>query len=66
MYELRLIFFLLISIYIGRIHAQTTAEKVGENWQLLIDGEPYEIKGATFGYDEDIDNYDTYFNMRWC
>ena len=29
--------------------------------KLLIDGEPFEIKGITFGYNEDVANYDKYF-----
>ncbi|WP_298340294.1 glycoside hydrolase family 2 TIM barrel-domain containing protein [uncultured Algibacter sp.] len=41
--------------------AQTTIQKQGKSWQLLVDGKPFDIKGVTFGYDKDIANYDTYF-----
>ncbi|NNC51109.1 MAG: hypothetical protein HKO01_11290 [Flaviramulus sp.] len=52
---------LLISITIGNSYAQTTIDKINGNWELLVDGKPFEVKGVTFGYDNDIDNYDTYF-----
>ncbi|MEM9931689.1 MAG: glycoside hydrolase family 2 TIM barrel-domain containing protein, partial [Bacteroidota bacterium] len=35
--------------------------KVDDQWQLLVDWTPYEIKGATFGYDHDVEQYDAYF-----
>ena len=41
--------------------SQTTVEKVDNKWTLKVNGEPFKIKGATFGYDKDVDNYDTYF-----
>ncbi|NND10615.1 MAG: hypothetical protein HKN96_05360 [Flavobacteriaceae bacterium] len=41
--------------------AQTTVEKIGGQWHLLIDGKPFDIKGATFGYNDDVENYDSYF-----
>lgn len=42
-------------------YAQTTVEKVDEQWQLFVDGKPFKVKGATFGYDKDTANYDAYF-----
>ncbi|WP_178987880.1 glycoside hydrolase family 2 TIM barrel-domain containing protein [Winogradskyella schleiferi] len=60
-YQIRLVFILLISIAIGTSYAQTTIKKINGNWELLVDEKPYEIKGVTFGYDSDIDNYDAYF-----
>ncbi|WP_422103796.1 glycoside hydrolase family 2 TIM barrel-domain containing protein [Winogradskyella sp.] len=41
--------------------SQTTVEKIEGHWTLNIDGEPFDIKGATFGYDNDVANYDRYF-----
>jgi hypothetical protein len=41
--------------------AQTTVEKQGEEWVLLVDGSPFEIKGVTFGYDQEESQYDRYF-----
>jgi hypothetical protein len=33
--------------------AQTTIDKVGEEWTLKVDNKAFDIKGATFGYDDD-------------
>lgn len=41
--------------------AQTSLKKTGAQWELLVDGKPFEIKGVTFGYDTDFENYDSYF-----
>lgn len=41
--------------------AQTTVEKDSLGWHLIVDGKPFEVKGATFGYDKDVANYDSYF-----
>jgi beta-galactosidase/beta-glucuronidase len=41
--------------------AQTTVEKVGEEWVLKVDNQSFDIKGATFGYDDNVDKYDDYF-----
>ena len=43
------------------VQAQTTIKKTNNGWTLLVDGKPFDIKGATFGYDKDIDNYEQYF-----
>jgi len=59
--QVKSFFILLISLNISNIYAQTTIDKINGNWELLVDGKPYEIKGITFGYDSDIDNYDTHF-----
>ncbi len=59
--QIKLIFILLIFICISNIYAQTTIDKINGNWELLVDGKPYEIKGVTFGFDNDIDNYDVHF-----
>jgi hypothetical protein len=41
--------------------SQTTVEKTGDDWILMVNGDVFEVKGVTFGYDKDIENYDTYF-----
>jgi len=43
------------------LFSQTTIEKIDKGWSLLVDGEPFDVKGVTFGYDNDVENYDTYF-----
>lgn len=40
---------------------QVTLNKDGNTWELLVDGQPFHIKGVTFGYDQDVANYDDYF-----
>jgi len=41
--------------------SQTTVEKENNHWVLKVNGEPFDVKGATFGYDKDVGNYDNYF-----
>ena len=41
--------------------AQVTVEKQNGEWSLYVNNEPFEVKGATFGYDKDVANYDQYF-----
>ncbi len=55
------ILFLFYSVEMVHLQAQVTLEKQGEEWKILVDGKPFEIKGATFGYDRYTENYDTYF-----
>ncbi len=43
------------------IQAQTTVKKIDNSWKLFVDGKSFDIKGVTFGYDKDVDNYDSYF-----
>ncbi len=40
---------------------QVQVNKINQQWQLMVDQKPFDIKGATFGYAEDIDNFDKYF-----
>ncbi|MEL6557492.1 MAG: glycoside hydrolase family 2 TIM barrel-domain containing protein [Bacteroidota bacterium] len=47
--------------FFGSLSAQVTVEKVAEKWTFLVDGSPFEVNGATFGYDEDVANYEQYF-----
>ncbi|MEM6720478.1 MAG: glycoside hydrolase family 2 TIM barrel-domain containing protein [Bacteroidota bacterium] len=42
-------------------NAQVTIAKKDTNWQLLVNGKPFPVKGATFGHENDVANYDTYF-----
>lgn len=53
-----LVFCLLISLV---SFSQTTVEKLENQWVLKVNGEPFEVKGTTFGYDKDVSNYDAYF-----
>lgn len=41
--------------------AQITTEKTDNGWRLMVDGQPFEVKGVTFGYGDEVDNYDAYF-----
>ena len=52
---------LIIGISFINLNAQTTIKKIDNTWTLLVDEKPFEIKGATFGYVDDVANYDTYF-----
>ena len=52
---------LLAALFSFHAHAQTTVEKIAGEWALLVDGKPYDLKGATFGYGDDVDNYSRYF-----
>ena len=45
---------------------QTTVEKIDNQWVLKVDGKPFDIKGATWGYDKDVGNYDAYMkNLKY-
>ncbi|WP_370391299.1 glycoside hydrolase family 2 TIM barrel-domain containing protein [uncultured Winogradskyella sp.] len=37
--------------------SQVTIQKTNEKWQLNVDGEPFEIKGVTFGYTDHVAMY---------
>ena len=56
-----LLLLLLISAAGLALNAQTTVKKTDTGWALLVDGKPFEVKGACFGYGEDVDNYDAHF-----
>lgn len=53
-----IIFVFLVSYY---SFSQTTIEKTTLGWSLLVDGSPLEIKGATFGCDKEVENFEAYF-----
>ena len=59
--NLSFILFTITFCAICSLEAQTIVKKINNNWEILINGKPFEIKGATFGYDKDVDNYETYF-----
>ncbi len=42
-------------------NAQVTLEKKDASWNLLVDGKPFAVKGVTFGHENDVAKYDTYF-----
>lgn len=42
-------------------YSQVEISKVNEQWNILVNETPFEIKGVTFGYDQDVENYDRYF-----
>lgn len=52
---------LYLFVFTNTTYSQTTIQKTNKEWKLLVDGKPFEIKGATFGYDDDVENYDKYF-----
>ena len=51
----------IATLFTGILNAQISLNRDSDSWTLLVDGEPFEVKGATFGYDEDVANYDKYF-----
>ncbi|MEN8799291.1 MAG: glycoside hydrolase family 2 TIM barrel-domain containing protein, partial [Flavobacteriaceae bacterium] len=52
---------LLVCILNYNLNAQTTIKKIDNRWTLTVEGDPFEIKGATFGYEKEVENYDRYF-----
>jgi len=52
--------YLVFFVYVLTV-AQTRVQQNEGQWQFMIDGEAFKVKGATFGYDEDVANYDDYF-----
>ena len=55
-------FFLFFSILLAlNIQAQTTIKQINGKWTFLIEGKSFEVKGATFGYDKDVNNYEKHF-----
>lgn len=42
-------------------HAQVIVKKVDSAWTFYVDSKPFDVKGVTFGYDNDVDNYEAYF-----
>ncbi len=59
---IRFILTLFIAFLLSfNLKAQTTIKKTNNNWTLVVDGEPFEVKGATFGYGDNVENYDRYF-----
>lgn len=52
---------LLLCAFSSPLNAQTTLEKTEESWSMMVDGNPFEVKGVTFGYDQDPKNFESYF-----
>ncbi|GAB4157095.1 MAG: hypothetical protein Tsb0033_08480 [Winogradskyella sp.] len=54
---------LLILCYVLSLfsYGQTVVKKVDSTWTMEVNGKSFDIKGATFGYHDDVANYDTYF-----
>jgi len=46
---------------VNTISAQTSIKKENDAWVLLVDENPFEVKGVTFGYENDVANYDKHF-----
>jgi hypothetical protein len=60
--ELKVILFLILTLVASEnIKAQSTVENIDGRWTFVVDGLPFDVKGVTFGYDDDVDNYDKYF-----
>lgn len=54
----------LLTIWVGftfHCNAQVKVEKIDSAWTLLVEGKPFNVNGVTFGYDNNVDNFDTYF-----
>lgn len=54
-------FSLLLTLFPLSNNAQTTVEEINGKWTFLVEGKPFDAKGATFGYDKDVFNCDKYF-----
>ncbi|MDF1695297.1 MAG: glycoside hydrolase family 2 TIM barrel-domain containing protein [Saprospiraceae bacterium] len=42
-------------------NGQVTVEKSNAKWNILVDGQIFDIKGVTFGYDKEVDQYEYHF-----
>ncbi len=53
---------LLFFLFLGNLaNSQINLENTNDSWRLLVDGQPFDIKGATFGYVDDVASYDRHF-----
>lgn len=52
---------LILVLFTLNVQAQVTIQKTDSTWTLLVDKKPFDIKGVTFGYDNDVENFDAYF-----
>ena len=63
--KLKAILFLILTIVTSEnIKAQTTVENINGKWTFIVDAKPFEVKGVTFGYDNEVDNYEKYFQGK--
>jgi hypothetical protein len=56
--------FYLLFLVLGcfySVPAQTLVRKIDSSWVLEVDKAPFTVKGVTFGYEDDVDNYEVYF-----
>ncbi len=52
---------ILIMCFCFKTNAQTTIVKNDSIWSLQVDGKLFDVKGVTFGHEDDVANYNTYF-----
>jgi hypothetical protein len=52
---------LLLYLCINLSNAQVTVIKKDATWNLVVNGKPFDVKGVTFGHENDVANYDKYF-----
>ena len=57
----RKLLFLFLGLASQLLLAQTTVSKTEDDWSMVVDNQPFEVKGVTFGFENDVDNYDEYF-----
>lgn len=51
----------LLCMFCFSLEAQTTIQKINNEWVLMVEEKPFEVRGVTFGYDKDLENYERYF-----
>ena len=58
----RIISSLLVSFFsLNIISSQVKVIQTDGTWSFMLNNQPFEAKGVTFGYDHDVANYDAYF-----
>lgn len=61
-YHIHLIFLFFLSLLFSpESNAQVMVKKTGDEWRLVVNDQPFEVKGVTFGYDQNVEAYDRYF-----
>jgi hypothetical protein len=50
-----------LSLFSWAAQSQVFTQKSEDGWQLIVDDKPFTIKGVTFGYTNDVENYDKRF-----
>ena len=54
-------YLLLLFLFSQSLISQVSVIKTDNEWHLKVDGKNFDVKGVTFGYDSDVENYDSYF-----